>query len=106
MELSNNAGVSTDYLPIISRYISPEYKNPNIDNVSNVFHLLFQPQNLCDIDAVCGLSVSREDEVHRKVDIALKDPDKEVDIVDIVDIETKYNYLYCTIPPQPTFISM
>ena len=71
-----------------------------------MFHLLFQPQNLCDIDAVCGLSVSREDEVHRKVDIALKDPDKEVDIVDIVDIETKYNYLYCTIPPQPTFISM
>ena len=69
-------------------------------------HHLFQPQNLCDIDAVCGLSVSREDEVHRKVDIALKDPDKEVDIVDIVDIETKYNYLYCTIPPQPTFISM
>ena len=93
MELSNNAGVSTDYLPIISRQISPEHKNPNIDNVSNVFHLLFQPQNLCDIDAVCGLSVSREDEVHRKVDIALKDPDKEVDIVDIVDIETKYNYL-------------
>ena len=74
-----------------------------------MFYLLFQPQNLCDIDAVCGLSVSREDEVHRKVDIALKDPDKEVDIVDIVDIvdvETKYNYLYCTIPPQPTFISM
>ena len=71
-----------------------------------MFYLLFQPQNLCDIDAVCGLSVSREDEVHRKVDIALKDPDKEVDIVDVVDIETKYNYLYCTIPPQPTFISM
>ena len=71
-----------------------------------MFYLLFQPQNLCDIDAVCGLSVSREDEVHRKVDIALKDPDKEVDIVDIVDVETKYNYLYCTIPPQPTFISM
>ena len=74
-----------------------------------MFYLLFQPQNLCDIDAVCSLSVSREDEVHRKVDIALKDPDKEVDIVDIVDVvdvETKYNYLYCTIPPQPTFISM
>ena len=73
-----------------------------------MLHLLFQPQNLCDIDAVCGLSVSREDEVHRKVDIALKDPDKEVDIVDVVDVETKYNYLYCTIPPQPTptFISM
>ena len=71
-----------------------------------MFYLLFQPQNLCDIDAVCGLSVSREDEVHRKVDIALKDPDKEVDIVDVVDVETKYNYLYCTIPPQPTFISM
>ena len=71
-----------------------------------MFYLLFQPQNLCDIDAVCGLSVSREDEVHRKVDIALKDPDKEVDIVDIIYIETKYNYLYCTIPPQPTFISM
>ena len=71
-----------------------------------MLYLLFQPQNLCDIDAVCGLSVSREDEVHRKVDIALKDPDKEVDIVDIVDVETKNNYLYCTIPPQPTFISM
>ena len=71
-----------------------------------MFYLLFQPQNLCDIDAVCGLSVSREDEVHRKVDIALKDPDKEVDIVDVVDVETKYNYLYCTMPPQPTFISM
>ena len=89
MELSNNAGVSTDYLVKISRQISTQYKNPN--NVSNVLHLLFQPQNLCDIDAVCGLSVSREDEVHRKVDIALKDPDKEVDIVDVVDIvECRY----------------
>ena len=38
----------------------------------------FQPQNLCDIQTVSKISVSRDDEVHRKVDITLKDPDKEV----------------------------
>ena len=38
----------------------------------------FQPQNLCDIQNVSKISVSRDDEVHRKVDITLKDPDKEV----------------------------
>ena len=38
----------------------------------------FQPQNLCDIQNLSAISVSRDDEVHRKVDITLKDPDKEV----------------------------
>ena len=38
----------------------------------------FQPQNLCDIQNLSKISVSRDDEVHRKVDITLKDPDKEV----------------------------
>ena len=46
----------------------------------NSIHLFFyfQPQNLCDIQTVSKISVSRDDEVHRKVDITLKDPDKEV----------------------------
>ena len=39
---------------------------------------MFQPQNLCDIENVVSLDISRDDEVHKKVDIALKDPDKEV----------------------------
>ena len=44
-----------------------------------VFSLFyFQPQNLCDIESVVSLSITRDDEVHKKVDISLKDPDKEV----------------------------
>ena len=38
----------------------------------------FQPLNLCDIDGVSGISVSKEDEVNRRVDIQIKDPAKEV----------------------------
>lgn len=38
----------------------------------------FQPQNLCDIEQVTRIEVSKEDEVSYKIDIHLKDPDKEV----------------------------
>ena len=38
----------------------------------------FQPLNLCDIEGVSGISVSKEDEVNRRVDIQIKDPAKEV----------------------------
>ena len=40
----------------------------------------FQPLNLCDIEGVSGISVSKEDEVNRRVDIQIKDPAKEVNI--------------------------
>ena len=45
---------------------------------SNIF--LLQPLNLCDIEGVSGISVSKEDEVNRRVDIQIKDPAKEVNI--------------------------
>ena len=45
---------------------------------SNTF--LLQPLNLCDIEGVSGISVSKEDEVNRRVDIQIKDPAKEVNI--------------------------
>ena len=40
--------------------------------------LLLQPLNLCDIEQVTRIVVSREDEINQRVDIQLKDPDKEV----------------------------
>ena len=49
---------------------------------TNVF--LFQPLNLCDIDGVSGISVSKEDEVNRRVDIQIKDPAKEVYMIMIL----------------------
>ena len=42
------------------------------------FCLCLQPQNLCDIEQVTRIEVSKEDEVSHKIDIHLKDPDKEV----------------------------
>ena len=45
---------------------------------SNIF--LLQPLNLCDIEGVSGISVSKEDEVNRRVDIQIKDPAKELNI--------------------------
>ena len=42
------------------------------------FCLFLQPQNLCDIEQVTRIEVSKEDEVSYKIDIHLKDPDKEV----------------------------
>ena len=44
----------------------------------------FQPLNLCDIDGVSGISVSKEDEVNRRVDIQIKDPAKEVYMITIL----------------------
>lgn len=37
-----------------------------------------QPYNLCDIEEATGVVVSKEDEISQKVEIQLKDPDKEV----------------------------
>ena len=34
--------------------------------------------NLCDIEEVASVLVSKEDEISQKVDIQLRDPDKEV----------------------------
>ena len=38
----------------------------------------FQPLNLCDIEEVASVLVSKEDEISQKVDIELRDPEKEV----------------------------
>ena len=38
----------------------------------------FQPLNLCDIEEVVSVLVSKEDEISQKVDIELRDPEKEV----------------------------
>ena len=43
-----------------------------------IFFCSFQPLNLCDIEGVSGISVSKEDEVNRRVEIQIKDPAKEV----------------------------
>ena len=48
-----------------------------------------QPQNLCDIEQVTRIDVTKEDELSQKLDIQLKDPDKEVSIL-------KYMYLHLT----------
>ena len=38
----------------------------------------FQPLNLCDIEHVCSVVVTKEDQISQKVSINLKDPEKEV----------------------------
>ena len=40
--------------------------------------LIFQPLNLCDIEQITSAIVTKEDEISQKIDIQLKDPDKEV----------------------------
>ena len=40
--------------------------------------ILLQPTNLCDIEQVTRIDVTKEDELSQKLDIQLKDPDKEV----------------------------
>ena len=42
------------------------------------FMFSFQPLNLCDIEEVASVLVSKEDEISQKVDIELRDPEKEV----------------------------
>ena len=44
------------------------------------FHF-FQPLNLCDIEQVTSVLVTKEDEISQKVDIQLKDPEKEVSVI-------------------------
>ena len=41
-------------------------------------HSHFQPLNLCDIEEVASVLVCKEDEISQKVDIELRDPEKEV----------------------------
>ena len=54
----------------------------------------FQPLNLCDIEGVSGISVSKEDEVNRRVDIQIKDPAKEVYItITITILKLKHSLL-------------
>ena len=43
-----------------------------------LFFFCFQPLNLCDIEEVASVLVSKEDEISQKVDIELRDPEKEV----------------------------
>ena len=38
----------------------------------------FQPLNLCDIEQATSVVVSKEDELSQKIEVQLKDPDKEV----------------------------
>ena len=47
-------------------------------SVSLILVFLFQPLNLCDIEEVASVLVSKEDEISQKVDIELRDPEKEV----------------------------
>jgi hypothetical protein len=46
-----------------------------------LFYFL-QPLNLCDIDEATSVIVSKEDDLSKKVEITLKDPDKEVYTLD------------------------
>ena len=39
---------------------------------------MFQPLNLCDIEGLSSIAVSKQDEVNMRVDIQVKDPSKEV----------------------------
>ena len=39
---------------------------------------MFQPLNLCDIEGLSSIAVSKQDEVKMRVDIQVKDPSKEV----------------------------
>ena len=39
---------------------------------------IFQPLNLYDIEQITSAIVTKEDEISQKIDIQLKDPDKEV----------------------------
>ncbi len=43
-----------------------------------LFILLFEPLNLCDIEQITSVVVTKEDEISQKIDIQLKDPDKVV----------------------------
>lgn len=52
--------------------VSPKFGISQINSLRNTV-----PLNLCDIEGLSSISVSREDEVNRRVDIQLKDPDKE-----------------------------
>ena len=50
----------------------------NFHSVALILVFLFQPLNLCDIEEVASVLVSKEDEISQKVDIELRDPEKEV----------------------------
>jgi hypothetical protein len=43
--------------------------------------------NLCDIEEVSSVFVSKEDEISQKVDIRLKDPEKEVSYDNVMIME-------------------
>ena len=45
---------------------------------------IFQPLNLCDIEQITSAIVTKEDEISQKIDIQLKDPDKEVNTYYII----------------------
>ena len=47
-------------------------------SLCNYIHHFFQPLNLCDIEQITSVVVTKEDEISQKIDIQLKDPDKEV----------------------------
>ena len=49
-----------------------------LQNLHIILVFLFQPLNLCDIEEVASVLVSKEDEISQKVDIELRDPEKEV----------------------------
>ena len=55
---------------------------------------VFQPLNLCDIEELSSIAVSKEDEVNRRVDIQVKDPNKEVSGVVVVAVVVLYIYLW------------
>ncbi|XP_071744367.1 uncharacterized protein [Lepeophtheirus salmonis] len=50
---------------------------------------VLEPLNLCDIEQVTSIVISKEDEISRKVDIQLKDPDKENIVLSLEERDAK-----------------
>lgn len=48
-----------------------------------------QPEALCEIEQVTSARVSREDELSCRVELSLKDPDKEVSTTSLYDFFTQ-----------------
>lgn len=57
-----------------------------IAQVNNAPLFSLQPEALCEIEQVTSARVSREDELSCRVELSLKDPDKEVSTT---------SFLYC-----------
>lgn len=50
------------------------------------FIMNLQPMMIADVDDLSGISVSREDDLSQRVELRLKDPDREVRLYVIIVI--------------------